>query len=108
LADFQQHNTELDALDTQVVALSADREEEARGTVEQLGLEYTVLYGLDPDATSRALGCYSGTHEGRPHLQPAAFILGPDGRIVHAVYSSGKVGRLTASDALTIVKDLRK
>jgi hypothetical protein len=47
-------------------------------------------------------------HEGRPHIQPAAFILGPDGRIVHAMYSSGKVGRLTASDALTIVKDLRK
>jgi peroxiredoxin len=108
LADFQQHNAELDALDTQVVALSADRGEEARGTVEQLGLEYTVLYGLDPDATSRALGCYSGTHEGRPHVQPAAFILGPDGRIVHAVYSSGKVGRLTAGDALTIVKDLRE
>jgi peroxiredoxin len=108
LADFQQHNAELDALDTQVVALSADREEEARGTVEQLGLEYTVLYGLDPDATSRALGCYTGTHEGRPHIQPAAFILGPDGRIVHAVYSSGKVGRLTAGDALTIVKDLRE
>jgi peroxiredoxin len=108
LADFQQHNAELDALDTQVVALSADREEEARGTVEQLGLEYTVLYGLDPDATSRAIGCYTGTHEGRPHIQPAAFILGPDGRIVHAVYSSGKVGRLTASDALTIAKALRK
>jgi peroxiredoxin len=108
LADFQQHNAELDALETQVLALSADREEEARGTVEQLGLEYTVLYGLDPDAASRAIGCYTGTHEGRAHIQPAAFILGPDGRIVHAVYSSGKVGRLTAGDALTIAKDLRK
>jgi peroxiredoxin len=108
LADFQQHKAELDALDVQVVALSADREEEAGGTVERLGLEFTVLYDLDPEATSRVIGCYTGKHEGKPHIQPAAFILGSDGRIVHAMYSSGKVGRLTAGDALTTVKDLRK
>jgi peroxiredoxin len=108
LADFQQHKAELDEIDVQIVALSADREEEAAGTVERLGLEFTVLYGLEPEATSRAIGCYTGKHEGKPHIQPAAFILGSDGRIVHAVYSSGKVGRLTAGDALTIVKDLRK
>jgi peroxiredoxin len=108
LADFQQHKAELDALETQIVALSADSEEEAEGTVERLGLEFTVLYDLDPEATSRVIGCYTGMHEGKPHIQPAAFILGSDGRIVHAMYSSGKVGRLTASDALTMVKDLRK
>ena len=108
MADFQQHKAELDALDAQVVALSSDREEEAEGTVERLGLEFMVLYDLNPEATSRVIGCYTGMHEGRPHIQPAAFILGSDGRIVHAMYSSGKVGRLTASDALTMIKDLRK
>jgi peroxiredoxin len=106
LADFQQHKAEFDALNAEIVALSADPEEEAWGTVERLGLKFRVVYGLDPEATSRAIGCYTGTHEGRPHIQPAAFILGPDGRIVHAVYSSGKIGRLTAGDALTIVKEL--
>jgi peroxiredoxin len=74
--------------------------------VERLGLEFTVLYGLDPEATSRAIGCYTGMHEGRPHIQPADFVLGPDGRVVHAVYSSGTVGRLTAADALPTVKGL--
>ena len=108
MADFKQHRAEFDALDVEIVALSADREEEAGGTVERLGLEFRVLYGLDPEATSRAIGCYTGKREGKPHIQPAAFILGSDGTIVHATYSSGKVGRLTASDALTIVKDLRK
>jgi peroxiredoxin len=107
LADFQEHQREFDELDAQIVALSADGEREARETVERLGLTYTVLYGLDPESTSRAIGCYTGMHDGRPHVQPAAFILGPDGRIVHAVYSSGKMGRLTAGDALTIVKELR-
>jgi peroxiredoxin len=108
LADFQQHKAELDALDTRVVALSSDSQEGARGTVERLGLEYPVLYGLDPDATSRAIGCYTGVHEGRRHIQPAGFVLKPDGAIVHAVYSSGNVGRLTADDALTVLKELRK
>jgi peroxiredoxin len=107
LADFQQNKTGFDPLDARIVALSADREDEARGTVERLGLEFTVLYGLDPEATSRAIGCYAGMHEGRPHIQPAGFVLGPDGRVVHAVYSSGRVGRLTAGDALTIAKGLR-
>lgn len=90
------------------MALSADTADEARGTVEQLGLEFTVAHDLDPVAVSRAIGCYAGTRKGRPHLQPADFVLAPDGTIVHAVYSSGKVGRLTANDALTLVKDLRK
>jgi peroxiredoxin len=108
LADFEQHTPEFDALYAEIVALSADREEEAGGTVQELGLEFRVLYDLDPEATSRAIGCYTGMHEDKPHIQPAAFILGPDGRIVHAMYSSGKVGRLTANDALTMVKDLRK
>ena len=108
MADFQQHQEEFHALDARIVALSADREEEARGTVERLRLEFTVLYGLDPEATSRAIGCYTGMHDGRPHIQPAAFVLGPDSRIVHAVYSSGNVGRFTAGDALTILQDLRK
>ena len=106
MADFQGHKGEFDALNARIVALSGDAESEAWGTVEQLRLEFTVLYDLDPDAASRSIGCYTGTHEGRPHIQPAAFILGPDGLIVHAVYSSGKVGRLTAGDALAIIKDL--
>jgi peroxiredoxin len=108
LADFQRHKAELDAVETRIVALSADGEEEAQGTVDQLGLEFTVLYDLNAEVTSRAIGCYTGTHEGRPHIQPAAFVLDPDGRIVHAMYSSGNVGRLTAGDVLTIVKARRK
>ncbi len=108
MADFQQHRAEFDGLSAEIVALSADTREDAWGTVERLGLEFRVLYGLDPEAASRTIGCYTGTHEGRPHVQPAAFILGPDGTIAHAVYSSGKVGRLTADDALSLVKELRE
>lgn len=105
MADFQNHQAELAGLGVRIVALSADQQEDAAGTVQQLGLSYPVAHGLDPDAVSRLIGCYTGVREGRPHLQPAAFVLDPEGTVIHAVYSSGKVGRLTATDALTIVRE---
>lgn len=106
MADLEEHLSRLEELDAQVVALSADPLSDARGTVENLDLHYTVLYGLDAEATSEAIGCYVGEHEGSAHIQPAGFVLKRDGTIALAVYSSGKVGRLTAADAITALEDL--
>lgn len=106
MADFNSHLDDFDEHGVQVLAASSDPLEEAQKTVALLELEYTVLYGLDPEQTSAAIGCYTGEHDGRPHVQPASFILKADGTIALAVYSSGKVGRLTAADALEIVREL--
>lgn len=105
MADFQQHLGELEALGARIVFLSSDTELHATATVDQLGLRFPVAYGLDPEAVSRLIGCYTGRREGRPHVQPAAFVLARDGAIVHAMYSSTKVGRLTAADTLTLLGD---
>ena len=67
-----------------------------------------VAYGLDAVATSRPIGCYTGIHDDIPHVQPAAFVVDGSGTILHAVYSSGKVGRLTAEDALMLIRDQQK
>lgn len=91
-----------------VIALSSDPGDEAKRTVEKLGLGFPVLYGLDAPTTSRAIGCYTGVHEGTPHVQPASFVLDREGKIVLATYSSGKVGRLTAANALILAKDIEK
>ena len=108
MADFESHKAELDALDVRVVALSSDPQEGAANTVAKLSLTFPVLYGLDAERTSRQIGCYTGTHEGRPHVQPASFVLDSKGTVVHAVYSSGMVGRLTAEDALTVAREVQK
>lgn len=105
MADFEQHKASFDAIDTEIIALSADRNEEARESIDQLGLEFPVIHSLDPESTSRTIGSYTGTRQGRKHLQPAAFVLSQDGRVVHAVYSSGKVGRLTSHDVLALLQD---
>lgn len=106
MADLEEHLGALEGLDAQVIALSSDSGDDARGTVDRLDLHYTVLFGLDAKATSRAIGCYTGRREGEPHIQPAGFVLGRDGAVAHAVYSSGKVGRLTASDAIAVLEGL--
>ncbi len=90
-----------------IIAISSDNEENARGTAEHLGDGITVGYGVDAAETSRLIGCYTGVHEGLPHVQPASFVLNEKGLIALAVYSSGKVGRLTAEDALALANDLR-
>ncbi len=104
MADLNSHLQDFDVQGVQVLAASSDPLEEAQKTVALLELQYTVLYGLDAEATAAAIGCYTGKREGRPHLQPASFILKADGTIALATYSSGKVGRLTAADALEIVR----
>lgn len=108
MADFEEHRSALDALDARIIALSTDPPDAARRTVESLGLGFEVLCGLDADATATQVGCYTGTHGGSRHVQPASFVLGPDGQIVHALYSSGKVGRLTGDDAVTLATDLQE
>jgi peroxiredoxin len=106
LADFARHQADLEQLGVQIVALSSDTETDARGILEELSLDFTVVWGLDPEAASAAIGCYTGIRQGRPHIQPASFLLKDDGTIAYAVYSSGKVGRFTAADAMTVAKGL--
>jgi peroxiredoxin len=105
LADYQQHKAEFDALDTRIVAASADSEADTARLAERLGLTFTLGHGLDPHALARAVGCYEGSGEGHPINQPAGFVLDEAGRLVHAVYSSGKQGRLYAKDALEVIQD---
>jgi peroxiredoxin len=105
LADFENHRPELEELNTRIVAIASGSREDAEWMVTELRLGYPMGYDLDPEAAALTIGCYTGVHEGCPHVQPAGFILDPDSTVIHAVYSSGKVGRLTASDVLTVLRE---
>lgn len=107
MADFQEHREELTAHGTSIVAGSSDSREGAEKAIEEWGLSYPVLFGLDPEETSRNIGCHTGEHDGSPHIQPAGFVLDERGNVTLAVYSTGRVGRLTAEDALTAIGDLQ-
>ncbi len=104
MADFQAHLDELTAADIGVIALSVDPEDKARETVEQHGLQFPVAYGLQ-QSHGEAVGAL--WEDRRGFVQPAQFILGPDGQILHAVYGEGPLGRITASDTLRWVRFMR-
>lgn len=104
MGDFQGHITAYDDADVQVMALSADREEEARKMMEEVDVAFPILYGLDVDEMEERIGTYVEKGGEKEHLQPAQFILRPDATVALACYSSGAVGRLGAEEALDEVR----
>lgn len=89
------------------MALSSDDEEAARNMKQKEELSFIILYGLDVDETEEKVGTYVQKN-GKTHLQPAQFILKPDGTVALACYSSGAVGRLDAEEALERVEWVRE
>lgn len=99
MAGFEERADEFRENDVRIIALSAEGEEGAERMVEKADLGFTVLYGLDVDDMRDRLGLYVRKGE-KTHLQPAQLIVDPEGKIEFASYSSGKVGRLSAEEAL--------
>lgn len=96
LTDFATHREELDELGVKVVALSVDDEQTGAGLAAKHNIEFAIGYGADADNVAAITGAFP--NDSPRHLQPTAFTLTPDGRILAAVYSSSAIGRLTAKD----------
>ncbi len=85
----------------QVTAASADSWEKALQTVERYRLTFRIGYGLNPPEISALTGAFYNAKEN--YLHATGFILGPDGKIESAVYSSRSIGRLVAEDCLEFI-----
>ena len=101
LSDFAARKGELDALGVKVVALSVDDEATTASFVAKQGVQFPVAYGVDGGAVSAATGVF--TNDNPRYLQPAAFTLTPDGKVLAAVYSTSATGRLVAKDLIGFV-----
>ncbi len=87
------------------MALSVDKEEDARTMVERHKVGFPVVYGLDVRKEAEKIGAYFDSEGG--YFQPANFIL-RNGRVVQVTYSSGPLGRLQAQHILMLVDHFRK
>lgn len=105
MADYQTWLPDLKALNLAVMAASVDDEATARKTADALKLSYALAWGLDYKAVSRATGAYI-EHE-RKILHATGFVLKPDLTIQVAAYSTGPIGRLTANDVSSVVRNAR-
>jgi peroxiredoxin len=93
---------ELEKENVQVIAASADTLEEAVKTVERYSLTFRIGYGLIPREVSELTGAFYNAKENYVHA--TGFLIGPDGTIKNAVYSSRSIGRLVAKDCLNFIK----
>ncbi len=87
------------------MALSVDKEEDARTMVERHRVGFPIVYGLDVRKEAEKIGAYFDSENG--YFQPANFIL-RNGRMFNATYSSGPLGRLQAQHVLMLVDHFRK
>jgi len=109
LKSFQSGVAKLADEDIGVVSLSATPHDQALALEAEQRIQFPLAYGVSVDAVAQALGVYyePGTRDRAPYLHSAGFVLGPGGRVVVAVYSSGAIGRLAWQDVLGYVRYLR-
>ncbi len=101
MLDFQKHLKEFEKKDIQVIAASTDKWTEAIQTVEMYRIAFKIGFGLDPREVSSLTGAFYNEKEN--YLHATGFIIGPDGRIEDAVYSTRSIGRLMARDCLEFI-----
>ena len=105
LAAFQRATDTLTALDVRVAALSVDDEPTTKALVDKHHLAFPVGHSADAEQVAALTGAY--LNDDPRHLQSTGFVLGPDGSVLNAVYSSGAIGRLVPEDVAGLVRYLR-
>ena len=83
-----------------LVALSVDAEKYARKSVDKHNISFPVIYGLDGPADAKKIGAYVDEDKGFFHA--TNFIL-RNGKVKHATYSTGPLGRLQAKHVSMLV-----
>lgn len=105
LAGFAAEKDALDGLGVRVVALSVDDEATSAATAAKNHLLFPVGHSANADAVRAATGAFVNP---TPHyLQPAGFVLGPDGTVKAAVYATSAIGRMLAKDVVGFVGYLK-
>jgi peroxiredoxin len=106
LRAFQRAQDRLAEIGSRIVALSVDDEATTQALIAKHDLEFPVGHSADADAVADAVGAFINDE---PHyLQSTGFVLGPDGRVVVSVYSSGAIGRLVPEDVIGLIGYLRE
>jgi len=88
------------------MAMSVDPLEKAQETVEGESLTFPVGYGLRAPDDAEPIGAFWEERRGIFHATNV--ILEGDGKILQATYSTGPIGRITAADALSYIRFVKK
>jgi peroxiredoxin len=100
LAGLQSNLEKLKGLDASVIAASVDPEDKTRELAASLSLTYPLAWAVTRQ-TADAIGAW--WESTRNFVQPAEFIVGPDGKVVSSTYSSGPIGRVEPADMVSLI-----
>ncbi|NNF53260.1 MAG: hypothetical protein HKN03_02350 [Acidimicrobiales bacterium] len=99
MVDFAVHGLPLKGIGVKVAAASVDPVASVAALKAGLHVGYPMYAEVDPHAVSAATGAF--VHDGdTTYLHATAFLVDPEGRVVNAVYSTGPIGRFTASEVI--------
>ena len=98
MGGFGENFSELQKLNTQIIAASTDTLDNS--TAIAADLPFPVAYDADKDHGDK-MG--SRWEERRGLIQPSDFILNHEGKVLSATYSSAAVGRLEGGDAVKFI-----
>ena len=90
-------------LGVRVAAASVDPVDNVRSLKEGMRIGFPMYAEVDAAAVSAATGAHMHTGE-KTFLHATAFLVNPEGTIINAVYSTGPIGRFTASEILRKVR----
>ncbi len=99
MAGYERHLAEFDEIDARLFAASVDPLDKAEEVAADLS--FPIGFGVGRDIAD-ALD--SWWEERRGLIQPSEFILNAEHKVMSSTYSSGPVGRVTAEDALRIMR----
>jgi peroxiredoxin len=106
LRAFQRASAALEGAGVRVAALSVDDEAATAALIAKHGLRFPVGFGADAHAVAGLTGAFVNPEP--VYLQSTGFVLGPDGRVIVSVYSSGAIGRLVPEDVAGLVRYVRE
>jgi peroxiredoxin len=104
LAVVQEQYRLLKRLGVKVVAASTDGEAAARKSASDLSLDFPVGFGVT-SKDIETLGAWTGDRKGETIMQPAEFILKPDGEVAASLYGTTQLGRMNPHEVAVFVKD---
>ena len=106
LADYQSHIEAFEAENIGVMALSVDPLEKAQESVAGQNVTFPVAYGLKAPGDAEPIGAFWEERRGIFHA--TNIILEEGDKILQATYSTGPIGRITATDALSYIRLMKK
>ncbi|MBU2532774.1 MAG: redoxin domain-containing protein [Alphaproteobacteria bacterium] len=99
MVGYENNKAELDALGIKVFAASVDPIDKAKEVADEVS--FPIGYGVTKDLADSLDAWWE---ERRQIIQPTAFILNSDNKVMGSCYADGPLGRIQAEDVISLVK----